>query len=354
MSSHPSSQPPTFRNNTPMKNLSDILNPDLRVPGTETKWGYRLMAETEYHSFPAVSSSLLKCATLAEMYAMFTQPGKQTDALALGTLADMAILTPEEPWSERFAVANIPINPTTGKAYGADSKKATEVVSATKAANPGKFVASVDFIRDMTTELDQIVRAFNNNALCRASLDNSLRQVCGIMWHPKWQCWVKWKPDVLPLAPDPKLGWSLGDLKTTRRHILDFEKDCFEFGYFNQAGWYQHCHETHMQARGLPFKMTFFDFLVVSKADDNARYPRPAMARKIRVPLDPELNLHMGSFHRRIFPTDGMGKVEQFLAAVAEHTALMPDPADPVAINRIWGAFENESEPYLLCREPRN
>ena len=78
------------------------------------------------------------------------------------------------------------------------------------------------------------------------------------------------------------------------------------------------------------------------------------MARKIRVPLDPMLNQHMEGFKRRVFPEDGFGKVELFLSAVRDHITANPDPKDPEAIGRIWGAFENESEPYLLIRTPRN
>ena len=335
-----------------MNDLADIINPNIPIPGEVTKWNYRYMTEREYREFPAINNSLLKCPTLAEMFALLTGPQKQTEALALGTLADMAILTPQEPWTERFAVADIPINPKTGLAYGADTKKAEEAIAATTAANPGKFVASVDAIREMSTELDGIVRAFHASALCRETLTGALTQVSGILWHPVWQCWVKWKPDVMPLKPDAT-GYGLADLKTTRQHILRFERDCAEFGYFDQAGWYSHCHETLLDSQGIRLKLSYFDFLVVSKADQG-RTVRPPMARKIRVPLDPEINQHMAAFHRRIFPKDGMGRVELFIAALREHIAAQPDPADAAAISKIWGAFEHESEPYVLCKLPYN
>jgi hypothetical protein len=335
-------------------NLPDILNPNIPVPGELTKWGYRLMSEEQYRSFPAINNSLLKAPTLAEMYAMLTAPQKQTEALALGTLADMAILTPKEPWTERFAVADIPINPKTEQAYGPDTKKAQAAMAAAQAANPGKFVASLDAIRDMTVELNGIVKAFHDSALCKATLENALCQVSGVMFHPIWKAWVKWKPDVLPLKPDPKAGWCIADLKTTRNHVLRFEKDCAEFGYFDQAGWYSHNHEMLLDSQGIRLKVNNFDFLVVSKADPNGRRPRPAMARKIRVPLDPELNLHMASYNRRVFPSDGMGRVEMFLMALGEHISQKPDPKDPDAIGRIWPSYQNESEPFVLCKLPFN
>ncbi|MES2706375.1 MAG: hypothetical protein V4726_07205 [Verrucomicrobiota bacterium] len=333
-------------------NFADIINPNIPVPGELVKWGYRRMSEADYRAFPAINNSLLKCPTLAEMRMLLTAPQKQTDALALGTLADMAILTPEEPWTERFAVADIPINPKTGKAYGADSQKAVEAFEAAVAASPGKFVASADAIREMTAELAGIVKAFNDSALCRKTLEGALTQVSGIMFHPVWKCWVKWKPDVLPLKPDEKYGWSIADLKTSARHVLQFEKDCFEFGYFDQAGWYSHCHETLLATRGQTLRVANFDFLLVGKVAAG-RQPRPPMARKIRVPLDPLINQHMESHRRRVFPEDGFGRVEMFLSALREHIAADPDPKDPDALSRIWGAFENESEPCILARLPR-
>lgn len=333
-------------------NLADIINPDIPIPGKEVKWGYREMTETEYRSFPAINNSLLKCPTLAEMYAMLTQPQQQTDALALGTLADMAILTPQEPWNQRFAVADIPINPKTGLAYGSETKRAAEAMEEAKAANPGKFVASLDAIREMTGELDGIVRAFNAHPLCRQALDGALCQVSGVLWHPVWQCWVKWKPDVLPTKPVPELGWILADLKTTRRHVREFEKDCHEFSYFDQAGWYAHCHEQLLASRGQRLMVNAFDFLVVGKAD-NGRRPRPPMARRIRVPLDPTINLYMESYRQRVFPTDGMGRVEMFLCALNEHLSAQPDPADAAALAKIWTAYEGESTPHILCKTPR-
>ena len=334
-------------------NLADIINPHLTVPGEEVQMGYRMMSETEYRHFPAINNSLLKCPTLAEMHALLTAPQKQTDALALGTLADMAILTPAEPWTERFAVADIPINPTTGKAYATASKKAAAAFEAATLANPGKFVASLDAIREMTVELDEIVKAFNANALCRKTLEGALTQVSGVMFHPVWKCWVKWKPDILPLRPDEKHGWSIADLKTTRNHVLKFEKDCHEFGYFDQAGWYSHCHETMLEMRGIHRRVSNFDFLVVGKSDEGRR-PRPAMARKVRVPLDPDMNLYMAGYRNRVFPKDGFGRVEMFLTALAEHIARKPDESDKEALASIWGAFENESEPFVLCKLPRN
>jgi hypothetical protein len=344
-------------------NLADILNQDFPVPGAPTeKWGYcperkcgyLRMSEEDYRAFPAINNSLLKCQTLAEMYALITAPQqKDTEALAVGTLADMAILTPEEPITSRFVAADVPINPTTNKAYGLDTKKAEEAVEAARAANPGKFVVSLDVFLDYQTQLAAIRAAFNRSALCVAALENAMLQVTGIMWHPRFNCWVKWKPDVLPTKSDGVSGWAIRDLKTSRHHVSKFEKDCREFDYFGQAVWYGDCHETAMERLGITLRVSNFDFLVVGKADEGARRPRPAMARKIRLPMDPSLNSHVVPAHKHLLPADGMGRVDMFLAALQEHLAAPPEPGDREAIARIWTAYDHDSEPFILCKVPR-
>ena len=108
---------------------------------------------------------------------------------------------------------------------------------------------------------------------------------------------------------------------------------------------------------GLPaaYALARFRFLVIGKPDAGRR-PRRAMARVYDVPLDPALNDYMRTFHTRVFPADGMGKVELFLAALREHVEKAPDASTEAGkreLRRIWGAYEDESAPYLLCRLPR-
>lgn len=334
-------------------NFADLTNPTLPLPGTPTKWGYRITTDEDYFTFPAVNASLLKAPTLAEMYAKLTQPKRQSEALALGNLTDMAILTPSQPWGERFVVADLPINPTTSKPYGPESAKGKAAWDAAKAANPGKHVATLEEIRELKAELDGIAGAFRDSALCVAALDGALTQVSGFLFHPAWQCWIKWRPDVLPQRPDDRAGWWLADLKTSRRHVLQFERDWQEYDYATQAAWYCHCHEQLLASQGMRITVSNFDFLVVSKADADARNPRPAMARRIRVPMNPDVNTMLEAVNRRLWPVDGLGRVETFLAAAAMHASSNPDPADRRAISAIWGSYEHENEPFTMARLPR-
>jgi hypothetical protein len=36
-----------------------------------------------------------------------------------------------------------------------------------------------------------------------------------------------------------------------------------------------------------------------------------------------------------------------------EHIEADPDPADRVAIRRIWKAYNHDSTPFILCKPPR-
>lgn len=335
-------------------NLADIINPDIAVPGTPVKWGYRKCSEDEYRSFPAVNNSLLKCYTLHEMYRMLVAPpaAQTNEALALGTLFDIALLTPEETWTDRFAAADVPINKTTGKAYGIETAKAATALAEAAAANPGKFIVTLDQFKEIEVEMESLIRAVMANDLCRSRLTHPcLKQVSGFMWHPNWRCWVKWKPDLVPLSPDDE-GWALDDLKSTRMHVAQFHKDANKFGYREQALWYAHCHQTWMAQQGITLNVANFNFIVAGKADAESRQPRGAMARMIQLPLNPTLNLDMVGPYARIFPEDGLGIIERFVAALHEHLDTDPDPADEAAINRIWSAYENESTPWILARRP--
>lgn len=337
-------------------NLAAIINPAAVPPGTPSlKWGYYDCPDTDYHRFPAISSGLLKCATLAEMYSYMTEPGKQTEALALGALADMTILTPEVSLHDRFHVFEPPVNKTTGEPYkGGKRYDEAKAEAQEEAESAGKFLVTMDEFEDLAVQQMALRQAFSESALCVESLKNAMLQVSGFMWHPVWECWVKWKPDILPHAAVGGVH-IIADLKTSRRHVLHFEKDCHEFDYWGQAGWYAHCHETLLKKRGLPLRVGRFRFLVIGKPDAGRR-PRRAMARVYDVPLDPALNDYMRTFHTRVFPADGMGKVELFLAALREHVEKAPDASTEAGkreLRRIWGAYEDESAPYLLCRLPR-
>ena len=342
-------------------NLADIVNPAQPIPGTpERRWGYRpevragylRMTHREYMEFPAISASLLKCPTLSEMWSLLTAPMKDTPALAVGTLVDMAITGGMDSILDQFAVVTVPINPATDEEYGRDTKKAKAAYKETTQANPGKFIVSSAEWKVIRQELDDCVTAFRESPVCVAAIEGCLFQTTGIMWREDLGAWVKWRPDALPLRSRNEAGYVICDIKTSRRHVLDFKRDAWEFGYFDQGVWYKECHEEALRKLGTLLRVENTDYIVIAKPDDGRR-PRRAMARVVRVPMNPETNLLIKPAYGRLFPDDGMGRAQMFLGGLREHLAANPDPADGAAIRRIWHAYELDERPTVMCETPK-
>lgn len=359
-------------------NLPGILDSAQPIPGTPAdKWGYRrnlragylIMTDEEYLAFPAVNASLIKCPTLSEMHSQLTAPPQDTEALAQGTLTDMAILTPEKDALERFQPVDVPLNtaklPGTdtprNTPFGRDTKQGKEAYAAAAVEHPGKHLVSIEEYRDLSEDMAENRAAFYRHPICLrqarlewhtdpAGIERVRRipgaagyQLVGILWHPQWECWCKWKPDILPYRPDPS-GYGIPDLKTTRQHPLAFMKDVFQFGYLYQARWYKECHEITMRLLGLPMVVTHWEWLIVSKEiPDDKKKPRRAMARALRLPFNAELFKPWDRIERSLFPADGMGRVERFCGALREHISAGASPD----IERIWTAYEDDAEPFI-------
>lgn len=318
------------------------------IPGL---YGYRKMSHEDYLAFPAVNASLLKARTAAEMHASLTAPPKESDALTEGTLVHMATLEPEAQWQERFAVADIPINPKTEMPYGKDTKKAEAAWEAAAKAFPGKIIVTPETFHAYMEQCRELQWALTCNADAMQELADIHSEVTGIIWHPRWNCWVKWRPDIMP-----KHLRYIPDVKTSSRHVSDFGKDAWQWGYYTQAVFYSHCHEI-MCARA-NIRPNKFVFIVLSKSD-NSRYPRPAMCRTYDLPLDPSINRGVEMAMRGLGLPEGLSKVDVFLDSLREHiaagcptTAGVEDPAECRIINKtlrkIWPAYEFEASRWIL------
>lgn len=317
-------------------NWEGFTDRTLPLPGTPIpgKLGYRRAHADEYHAFPAVNAGLLKCRTAAEMYAQLTTPQKDTDALTIGTLVHMVTLEPERSWAERFALADIPINPRTEAPYGPDTKKGKAAWEAAKAANPGKIIVTPETLQEYLAECTQLRDALTANADAMAELEGAEFEVTGIMWHPKWNCWVKWRPDIL--APHCR---HMADVKTTSRHPADFGKDAWQFGYFTQAVWYAHCHEMLLARMNLT--VSRFPFLVLSKAEEG-RAPRPAMCRIVDLPLVAGMHAGVDRARLNLGIPEGLSRVDVFLTCLANYIEA-GKPTDFHGLRKCWPAYEFES-----------
>lgn len=309
----------------------NVTLPGTIIPGTG---GYRRMTADEYHGFHAINAGLLKCRTAAEMFAKLTTPQKDTDALTIGTLAHMAYLEPETSWGTRFALADIPINDKTGRPYGEDTKKGQAAWEAARLEHPGKIIVTEETLRDYLATCKELQFALSMNADAMSELQNVETEATGILWHPRWNVWCKWRADVLP-----KHGRYIADVKTTSRHVADFAKDAWTYGYYTQAVWYAYCHETLLSR--LKLTMTKFPFIVLSKADAS-RYPRPAMCRVYDLPLNPDLSSGVKNARAALGLPEGFSRVDVFVNSVREYVEA-GCPEDPAKIRRCFSAYEFEA-----------
>lgn len=303
------------------------------IPG---KYGYRRMTAEEYHAFPAVNASLLKCRTPAEMFAQLTTPKKDTDALTIGTLVHMVTLEPEVSWAERFALADIPINPKTEAPYGADTKKAKAAWEQAKKDHPGKILVTEETLREYLAECTQLRDALTANQDAMAELEGAEYEVSGILWHAEWGCWVKWRLDILP-----RNLRQLDDVKTSARHPAEFSRDCWQYGYFIQAAWYAYLHELLLSRARLEITVNRFTFIVLSKADDG-KHPRPAMCRVADLPLVPGVHTGVDKARTYLGIPQGLSRVDVFLNCVREYLDA-DQPTDFQGIRKCWPAYEQEA-----------
>lgn len=341
-------------------NLRGILDPNQPIPGTPTKtWGYDpdrkcgylIMDDADYHNFGAVNNSVTSRRTLSEMHSQLTAPARDTANMAIGTLVDLALVSGMEHVKSKFKLFNAPVNPTTDKPYKPDSDKYKNAYAIAAADAGGKFVVSLDqWHEKYRPSLEEAVEAFKESALCCQALQNCMLQVTGIMWHPVWECWVKWKPDALPTAPeglDGRDGWNIHDVKWTEHPLSRWKNVCYEIGHIHQAQWYGHNHQECLRKLGLKVTINSFNWLVVSAADYDARRPRKAMARKICFPLDADVNPLALSFQKYMFPKDGMGRVEMFLSALKAWRAEGYNPERAI-VRKVWPAYDHDEQPLYL------
>jgi len=321
----------------------DQTIPGEPIPG---RFGYRRMSHEAYLAFPAVSASLLKARTAAEMFAKLTTPEEQKDALTEGTLTHMACLEPETSWKDRFAVADIPINEKTGQPYGPKTKKAAPIWEAARAENPGKIIVTPESFHEYMETCRELQWALSCTPDAMREFDNVETEVSGILWHPRWNCWLKFRPDILPVHMR-----YLVDIKTTSRHIDDFckGKDAWQYGYYLQAVLYSHCHELMCAKANIhPSK---FVFIALSK-EDEGRSPRPAMCEPFDLPLDPSINKGVEIAMKTLGLPEGFSKVDMFLECLRNYIDAGCPSVDGIEdakerrrikkeIRKIWPAHED-------------
>lgn len=331
-------------------NWKGFTDHSLTIPGEiiPGAFGYRRIEAAEYHAFPAISATLIKQATAAEMFTYITSPHVDTDALTIGTLTHMAALEPETAWSDRFAMADIPINHSLPipKPYGKDSKKGAAAWELAQMMNPGKIIVTEETLREYLDICSELQRAMRVNPDAMAELEDAHTEVSGIIWHPRWNCWVKWRPDILPrhcrhIADVKTFGFAPAKGK--------FKSKCRELGYYTQAAWYTEMHEILTAKLGLTVPR--FIFIALAKPVEGTR-PRPAMCRVFELPMVGIVPESVVWARSALGIPEGFSVVDTFLDCVRNYIdAGEPEPTKEnfELIRSIWPAYENEAGEKGRC-----
>lgn len=279
------------------------------------------------------------------MFHYLCEPDADTDAKITGTLVHMATLEPETSWKEAFAVADIPINPKTKEPYGPKTKKASLIWAKAKEENPGKIVVTPETFHKYMEQCRELQTALACNPDAMEELADVETEVAGFLWHPRWNCWLKWRLDILP-----RHCRYLADVKSSARRPSQFEKDIWQWSYNIQAVFYAMCHE--MLLARLNLTVTRFVFIILSKSDKG----RPAMCRVADMPLVHGIYKPTDKARTILGLPEGFSCIDMFLDCLRNYVAAgcPPNPPDnaPLTpetieakkiIRNIWPAYEQEA-----------
>lgn len=206
---------------------------------------------TDYHSIDALSNSSLSVLKRSptEFHARFvakTLKTEETDAMRLGSAVHMLALEPEKFYSE-YRIEAGPINPSTDRPYGRDSKKFEAWLEEAKNFDKRKIL-----LRDEFAESLEIAKAFQSHPDILSIMASKTEKVyergyeMAYLVEGQDPIRLKCKPDCVI----PNIGLII-DLKTTSDPHPDVWKwSAEEYGYHRQAAIY-------LQAMGAYYGKTF-------------------------------------------------------------------------------------------------
>jgi len=188
--------------------------------------GIAQVDETAYRSFPAISASMLKNATAAEMWHDMTEPradhfGTEAEAekWTVGILVHWCVL---EPWRFDDSSAHLVLSPTKGIAT-----KAAQAIR----AEDSRLLVSPEL---MTTAI-ACRRAIDAHDEIRSLLSHqkAQRELSLFRFDEIAECWFKARIDYCPAQANYLL-----DVKTTAFPLPQFPREAIKRGYHIQAAWY--------------------------------------------------------------------------------------------------------------------
>lgn len=282
----------------------------------------------QYRDFPGVNASLLSEITPAEMLHSLTTPedDKMTEAKTVGVLLHWAVL---EPWIFDHGHRHEHMEMCVTK--GVDTKAA----DAQRKECPGKLLVTLELLELAYRCRDAI--ALHAEASAMLSRKDLAKEVSGFVFDGKNNVWRKVRYDLFPL----NASW-IGDVKTTRKHPSQFEKDVWEYSYHCQAAWYL---DTHFQLTG-EFREVF-KWLVVNKEPPFMCKIFDFVNRKPSDPLYQKNKLQMARERLGLDDSPRLARLPLFISAAQQTIAHAEAGAQltPALLRRVWEAYENEQEP---------
>lgn len=210
---------------------------------------------TDYHSIDALSNSSLSVLKRSptEFHARFiakTLKTEETDAMRLGSAVHMLALEPER-FDDQYWISTGPINASTGKPYGRDTKKFADWLAEVEANDKRKLILQDEFAESL-----EIAKAFQSHPTIAAIMAASTEKVFERGYEMQYlvddqdPIRLKCKPDCVI----PSEGLII-DLKTTSDpHPDAWRWSAEEYGYHRQAAIYLQAMEAYY---GKPFRFLF-------------------------------------------------------------------------------------------------
>lgn len=227
-----------------------------------------------YHSIKALSNSSLSVLkrSPAEFYARFvadppTMQSEETDAMRLGSAVHMLALEPER-FDEQYWISTGPINATTGRPYGRETKKFADWLAEVEANDKRKLILQDEFASSI-----EIAKAFQSHETIRAIMASraekffEFEHVDDFKWEGLDE-WVRIKCKLDFVIPSEGI---IVDLKTTDNPSeYDWSWSAGSYGYHRQAAIYMDIMEAKYKR---PFRFIFG--VVRSKAPYEAHCYEP-------------------------------------------------------------------------------
>lgn len=172
----------------------------------------------DYHADPAIGSSRAKL--VLDSIRLFKDdldgliPRTPTASMAFGTMAHLAVLEPDRFHDQTTTTG--PVNPATGKAYGADTKKFAEW----QAENPGLIVVDPSLyvmLERMPKEIRDALQTLGQSEVSAFAEDNGVLIKC---------------------RPDRLIEDAIYDLKTIN-DIDAIDAHIRSYRYWFSAAWYR-------------------------------------------------------------------------------------------------------------------